>query len=274
MKRLWIRSSFACVALLLATSFAEAGQRLYSINSATNELVTIDVDNGAVAVVGSLGREVRDIDLAMLDGRLYGLSTDFAARRAELLEIDAFDGSSTLLGNLAVGSTRATHAESLGSTGGRLYAGFTLSPSDTTSGRLGAVSLTGAITGDVAVGTDLDGLAADALGRLHGIDSVPPGTVHLDALQPTQRVASYINAGLANDLVFSQGFIYMIFHQTSRLSVVDAATRQLVRSVDLSVAGEYFGLEVVAVPEPTTLALAGLGITTPLLARRLRRPSR
>jgi hypothetical protein len=74
--------------------------------------------------------------------------------------------------------------------------------------------------------------------------------------------------------VFAHGFIYMIFHQTSRLSVIDAATRQLVRTVDLSVAGEYFGLEVVAVPEPTTVALAALGITTPLLARRLRRPSR
>ena len=44
----------------VTTSFADS---VYSVDTSTDELVTIDTDTGFVTVVGSLGMDARDIDL-------------------------------------------------------------------------------------------------------------------------------------------------------------------------------------------------------------------
>ena len=64
----------------------------WSVENQNDELVTIDLGTGSVTVVGSLGFDADNIDLTMVNGRLYGLDIHYPTSQT-LYEIDTTTGS-------------------------------------------------------------------------------------------------------------------------------------------------------------------------------------
>ncbi len=176
------------VAVLRVLPAQAASMGFYSVDKNSNELVSIEADTGTVSVIGRLGVDVNDIDLTILDGKLYGLNSNFPAQQVTLLDINPETGAATSLGTLLRGTDRVTHAEGLAAKNGKLFVGFTTASNDVFSYRLGELLLDGTVVNDLDLGVDrlgatvdLDGLASNASGLLFNSDAVTAtGTMFLN----------------------------------------------------------------------------------------------
>ena len=280
LRRFLVVGSVLGAAVLSVSPSQAASLGFYSVDRDTDELVSIDASTGAVNVIGSLGVDVNDIDLTLLDGTLYGVSTRFPQQTA-LLQIDTTTGMSTFLGNLLRGGNPIRHAEGLTSKDGKLFAGFSTSPRGNPSSYLGELQLDGTIVNDRNLGfnIDQDGLGASPSGVLFSSDGVPGiNTTFLRTIEPTQTIGSYRHDVVAfNDLDFFGDDLFGISTQHGLLHKIDSSNGTLIDTVTLNRDGTYLGLATIpddttSTPEPSTLlGLGTLALAGGVLLRRRRK---
>lgn len=247
----FVLAAFACWEHVDADLF-------YTVDNSTNELFTIDSNNGQVSLVGSTNLELHDSDLAFLNGNLYATSSDFGLQIANLIQINTSTGHASLLSNLNSGGTNATIAEGLTAWNNRLYVGFTPNANDTDSSFLGVAQLNGEIFDAIDYNVDMDGLAVDPLGQFYAADGFQDvSQIHRDiyTINPTDFVGRTSGSIGFNDLEFSNGKMYAIGFNT--LHELDPMNGQVIDTISLSRSGEYRGLSV-AVPEPSAFLMIGI----------------
>ena len=276
----WLRLQRSTARSMVALSIALLGKvntatvaLLYSVDLNTDELVSVESSNGQVSVVGSLGRDAKNISLAFLGGQLFGLDSDFVSQRAELIEIDPFTGAASLLGTVFSGVDQVTLAEGMTSRSGVLQASFTTTPNDPRSDSLGELSLSGQLTNSTFLGLDMDGLATDASGQIFAIDGDPtPNTNSLFTILPTSLLGATDRsiAGRISGINFLGDDLLGITSDLGTLSRLSTTDGSLLGTISLSQSRNYSGLA--NVPEPSSFALASLAAVSGLLlhGRRIR----
>jgi hypothetical protein len=184
-------SLFAAAAVLLPPAQAIP---LYSINTSTDHLVRIDSDTGVLTSVGALGRDARDIDLALTsDGQLWGLNS--GSGLVELWQINKVTGAVDASAPVKAGAASVLSAEGLASRGNQLKLSYDLTAAGN-SITLADVSSAGAVTGGIVTTVDMDALAdghANSYG-LYGFDRNPGTGTFLYGINPATGVSTLIQS--------------------------------------------------------------------------------
>jgi hypothetical protein len=262
--RLLAGATVLCAALACRARAAD----FYTVDQSTSRLKIVST-TGELTDIGPLGRDVTDIDLAMLNGHLYAVDS-IVGDHADLLEIDRTTGAASLLGVVTEGTHNALEAEALAVRNGQLWIGYSL---DTNlSKRLAVISLTGTIdTSTLAVtNADIDSLAwTGTQWRIVDVNEPFTGESTLwGGLGPAfNSLAAAPNATLGiNGLDFVNGNLWGM-RSDNALVRLDPNTAAILDTVTFTDGGFYENLAIA--PEPASIlafALAGLGI----LARRPR----
>ena len=235
-----LRSSIvACIFVLLCGTETEA-DLLYSVNVDSDQLVTIDTETGEVKVVGSIGFDTDSMDLATVDGELYGITSEFNVR-SDLFRIDTNSGQASFLGQLFRGTTPVVNAEGLAARNGALQVGFTTVVDDFFSTNLGVLNLDGTIESDFDTGVDMDQLGNNSAGDLFAIDGVPAdNSVRLYSIDPTSFIGLYTAADgdAPQDITFAKRRLWGIAPQG--LVEIDPADGSLLKVISLSEPSDFF----------------------------------
>lgn len=207
-------------------SFDGSG-RLWGIDDDTNRLVSINTTTGAATAIGNLGSGFNDMGLAYGGGVMYMAATNSDGDVGSLYTVNLATGTATKIGDFARGLVR-----SLGYYDGQLFGWSntdtllsinTATAQTTTIGAFGFNPVTGGRDG-----MDID----PATGVIWGLGDDEARTYTINA---TTGVASFV----AQQVCYENG----------------------VANVNCS-GGGFNGLAIApaAVPEPTSLALAGLAL--------------
>lgn len=263
------RTSWAVAVLAMTLSFApaaEAGFVLYASDTVTHQLFTLDPTNASATLVGGFGvaSGMHGLAYDATDNILFGSD----AVGNTLYRIDRSTGAATLIGPLGVSLIQALAFDT---TTGRLY------------GAYGGASLslyqinpaTGAATPIGGLGFSMSGLSFDPVTHVLygsstdinnlGVYTIDPATGKIIAkvsstgfngisFDPTtDRLYGVSNGGNAIFGGPAEG-LYTIATQSGAVSLVGSLS--LSNPLDIQ-----FALAPQTVPEPGSLALAGLGIT-------------
>ena len=251
--------SFALSTLLAigCVQTASAGLLAYTVDTTTDQLMSIDLSTGTTNVIGATGFEdVEGLAYHHATGTLYGVddSSD------QLLTFDLTTGAGTVVGSLGQNFSDVGLAFAAD---GTLYAGGDLSD----SGLFSIDLLTGAATliGDPSVSPF--GLAFYD-GVMYGVSDDCTGddcliSVDLSDGSVTQ-IGSFggLNADEGGLDVSASGQLWFLESDMSNVYTIDATTGLATAGASISCSPDCTleGLAIVDVPEPTTLAIFGLGL--------------
>ena len=269
----------AAVSASLFAAGAANAQSLFSIDTATDELVTINAQTNDVSTVGSLGLDVTSANLTFANGQLSGIINDASGTRS-IVSIDTSTGGIASSATLSAGGTPIVLAEGLAAdrNTGELYISFSNSSVfDTRSESLGTVALSGEITTIDTFGPaiDIDGFTALGTGSsFFGVDREPgPETLEFALVGADASMTSLATRSFdatmngLGDFTFDGQRVWSIDFMNDRLLAFDPATAGLTFT-----GGQADGLadlSGLAIPAPGSVALVAIG--APLLARRRRR---
>lgn len=254
----WIKRASAMCALVCATVAAHAAPTLW-VSTGGGGLATVDVATGATSFIGGTSVVLTDIAFSPT-GDLYGISF------SGLYKVNSSTGATTFVGNLGAVSGTA-NALVFGADGTLYMAGSSLYSVNTLTGAASSIGAIGFQSGgDLAfIGSNLY-MASSGNQLIHVNASTGAGTLvgnlgvaNMFGLATPDNVNLYGVAGQS---------VYLVNAGTG------AATLQSTFSPSLT--GGAFGLAFHTesgggnVPEPGTLALAGLALFGVIAARKRR----
>jgi len=261
-KQLLLAGLISSIALTLQSAPGLAVS-LYSIDKEGNKLVTIDSSTGNVSIVGEVGFDVADVDLTLLNNKLYGTSGVFNGRWA-LYEFNTTTGAASLIANL---SNDISLAEGLTTQNGKLIVGFNTNRT-AFANRVGELSLTGSITNDITLPTisgfpsDTDGLTTSPDNKIYISDyRTGSSTNLLYTAGSTTPIGGYVSPNGVNDLTFVGNTLFGISNYSPTLAIINGTNGSLIQEVTLNRSGIYAGLAPVwatSVPEPSSTLGGGL----------------
>lgn len=208
-----MRSVHALILAALSSGAASAAPTIFAVDAPTGTLVRVNAATGHVVEVGviDLGPGTGVVtDLASDGDRLFALTLIFP-NGAFVGEVNPNTAGTMSSAQLTIDGLNATNAiESLAvDSEGRLIVALWGPDASNGSGSnsLGALALTGEVTGIVSFGADadFDGLGLDPDGGMVGLDR-EPGPDHVDLLNVSYAPA---DASLIVRLPFSQDFNFV-----------------------------------------------------------------
>lgn len=271
------RTLCLCLAVTVLGSAASTAAPLFSVDSATNDLVRIESTTGAVTVVGGLGVNAFNMDLTRTaDGRLWGLNSRFG-NRVDLHEINTATGAVISTVQVTLGGNGLVSAEGLAHTGNQLQLSY--SPDgDTFADHIGDLGLGGAVSNGSFVTVDIDGMSiATGTTPFYTVDRDPAdGDTFIHALDPGALPANLIatfdaDDVRANDLLTDGTDIFMIDGFNDELHIFNPGAPLALTSVGLDRGGDYSGLAAagpISVSAPGTAVLFGLSLLGLLFRKR------
>lgn len=257
------RQVFIVLLIALGLVGSTSGSVLFTVDSAHDTLVRIDTATSTATVVGSLGYDALDVDLAFLDGTLYALLSGRTSPsgKSQLLTVDLGTGAvASVTDVLYGGNWHSDDAEGLGVRDGKLMISFgfgdgwsdylgELNPATGVIANSAVVTIPGAYYGR----SDIDGLGLDPNGVLYGMNGEQAFNETYD-LNANTLIGIDWNYGV-NDLSFDGGTLYAIGGADGiSLRTYDPTSGALLTSVSLTgpSGATYTGL---ALPEPTSFLL-------------------
>jgi len=261
--------------LMVLISMQYTNGEMFSVDITSDELVLIDPTSGNVCLVGSLQYDASDIDLAMYQGRLFGLNTQ-AGIRVDLLEINTASGAVMWYQQVSLNDNPVVHAEGLAADTEGLIIGFHQSGDLWLSSVMGNLGLNGAISNPVDYGgsVDFDGLTEQNDIFYFSDCELPTSATEvafysLNSL-PHEILRYPLNQHVSNDLVVVGSHLFSLSDQMGELWSTNIETAEFEDSISLSRPGTYFGL---AIPEPLSTTFLAMGALS-LLAYTWRRKRR
>ncbi|WP_164885033.1 PEP-CTERM sorting domain-containing protein [Rubrivivax rivuli] len=211
---------------------------LWAVNDTDNALLSINASTGVAIEVGLLGSGINDMGLAFVGSTLYMSATNSADTVGSLYTVNTTTGAATKVGDFSNG----LNVRSLGYYGGSLF------------GWTGDDTLVSINTANAAT-TTIGSFGFSPAGR-DGMD-VDPNTGVIWGLGDAEARTYTLNA--------STGLATVVAQQV--------CVENNVSNVNCS-GGGFNGLAIQAVPEPGSLALAGLGLLAAWAPRARRRALR
>ncbi len=228
--------TFGCA--LFASQMA-AADTLYSVNTGTDQLVSIDTNSGAVTVVADLSVDVHDCDMAMHGNTVFIFNSKFNAR-SRLYAVDHRTGE--------VLSNERVHGRGDGLASAGQYMAISLDfDANGSSEIMRLIDQDGryhAILDFTPYGADFDGMACDPDGNLYTVDVAGSGfTSHSPTLEPMSypRIGNS-SGGTVNDVAFSNGVLWGMDNLNGKLLRIDPASGRVVGSVSLNPPMQLLGL--------------------------------
>lgn len=275
MSKMIVRTSaFAVVVAGLFAATQAYAIPLFSVNTASDQLVRIDSTTGAVTTVGSLGQNALDIDLALTaDGRLWGLNS--GGGRVDIWEIDKNTGALISSYQVFDGATPVMFAEGLAARGNQLKLGYDLT-NTANSKTLGNLASNGVVTGGILTTVDMDGLAdgnANPFG-LYAFDREPGTATTLYGINPAGGAATLIQTysdtlGFHDLVTLARAEGIAIETFTGKLYSLDLTTGAVlgITNIGPTPSGVFNGLALAdplpsTVPESGSLLVFGLGLAS------------
>ncbi len=257
------------IVLFVHISSVRAKQIIYSVDTDSDHLVQVDPKSGDITDIGYLGFDViRTIDLATLNGKLYGLHSD-PWNSVFLHEINPVTGTSTSTVQLFINNDPTDpmlHAEGLTSIDEQLIIAYS-SQGDCNSYALADLALDGTVSNvDLSGNFDFDGLGSDLSGtEMYGLDVVSSGkpdqhTDFIDSANDLIVSVDYPAVANPNDIIVIGTDLFALDHKNKQLYIIELDGANDLTSIDLQGNGNYSGLASRPIPEPATIALLGIGI--------------
>lgn len=258
MKKL-LKPLLALIAVGFMTTAANAGALIWAHDSSGN-LGTVDVDSGAVTIIGNMGATMTDIAFDS-GGNLYGITFN------SLYSINSATGASSLIGGLGL-----TGANALVFSGdGTLYtAGFNTTGLFTVNLGSGAATLLGnmgfASAGDLAF-HDGSFYLASTTNQLVSID--------LGAAGAGTAIGAFGYSSVFGLASGDDGVLYglsgtTVFSVNTLTGAGTFSSDYSGNGLGTSFGSSFFGEAGAGVPEPGMLGLFGLGLMGLGLSRRRR----
>jgi hypothetical protein len=268
------------VVMLLTLTPAARGGVLFSVNVQTDELVQIETTTGAVTTVGPIGHQMQGTDLASLNGLIYATTQKtpgFNFDGTTLVAINPATGAKVSSADIRLGINQV-FAEGLTAAGGQLILSF--DHLSTTSDRTGVVDpVSGALSEQEFQGPDFDELGTDLSGQIIAVDGINySGITRQMAFYKVDRNPAHITFlgdflldGSLDDLVFTPFGIFSLDQSGQNLYRLDLSGRpSIAQVIPLGpIATQLDGLAYI--PEPSTYALAAIGVVALLAVRRRKR---
>ncbi len=283
MVRLTITAVTATASLLFLAPITSAAT-LFSIETATDELVKIDSQIGVIEVVGTLDFDATSTDLASFGDRLFVLDTIFT-EHVNILEIDPLTAATISAAQVSIEGNPILHAEGLTHIGEQLIIGFS-SNGNVFSDSLGDLSLTGEVTNsspftdDVGITPtpDTDALGSDGTSMIFSADDTGGGRGPLSIFSADRQAVSFDLIETVDitgkDLVVDNENFLLLNNSfaTGEARLTEISANGVVGSSISLGDGQYNGLALAnessssteSVPEPTSTA--GLLVAIALMA--------
>ena len=229
----------------------------YTVSRFTDELLRIDL-SGSVQVIGPIGSDVDDVDMAVLGGTLY-LADSHNGQYVDLVTVDTGTGAEQSRIRMTYQSVPITNAEGMAVLGGQLLVAWGPAFQSCNVGTVDPGTGILTLAADLCpFGADMDGLEADPLGNLVAadVDGGRSNVYNVQLLPPSYYFDSGYVEPRINDFVFlSSGRMFAVDDISSRLYELDLTTDQIMSSVDLAGAPSAVGLALGDSAQPIVLSV-------------------
>ena len=242
----------------------------YLADGQTDSLYTVDVTTGAASLIGSFGIDATFVGLAYdstNDELFISSITGGSPAPSFLYRVDQGSGAATLVGN--TGITNVTGLAFDAATG-ELFAS---SGADDSLYRVNPSNASASFVGSLGVGVGGNGLAYDqANQQLYLSDGNTDNLYRVNPATGAATTVGSINQASTVGLAFDpeSGVLYGVDAVSDQLVSIDLSTGNATSVGSLGFDGANLGLAIkaVAIPEPSSTILLGIGMFCCVLIRR------